>query len=111
MAAIPCGIQTGAGAVLNSMKVGVQDAFAVFGTGAVGLSAVMAGHLIGASPLIAVDVVDERLNLALELGATHAMNAKEGDVVARIKDIAPRGVNFSSTRRVTSRYSRTPSTV
>ena len=95
MAAIPCGIQTGAGAVLNSMKVGVQDAFAVFGTGAVGLSAVMAGHLIGVSPLIAVDVVDERLNLALELGATHAMNAKEGDVVARIKDIAPRGVNFS----------------
>lgn len=95
MAAIPCGVQTGAGAVLNSMKVGVQDAFAVFGTGGVGLSAVMAGHLVGAAPLIAVDVIDERLNLALELGATHAINAKEGDVVARIKDIAPRGINFS----------------
>ncbi len=95
MAAIPCGIQTGAGAVLNTMKVGVQDAFAVFGAGAVGLSAVMAGRLTGASPLIAVDIVDERLNLALDLGATHVINAKEGDVVARIKDIAPRGVNFS----------------
>ncbi len=95
MAAIPCGIQTGAGAVLNSMKVGAQDAFAVFGSGAVGLSAVMAGRLAGASPLIAVDVVDTRLDLALELGATHALNARDGDVVARIKDIAPRGANFS----------------
>ncbi len=95
MAAIPCGIQTGAGAVLNSMKVGAQDAFAVFGTGAVGLSAVMAGRLAGASPLIAIDVVEERLNLAFELGATHAINAKEGEVVAQLKEIAPRGVNFA----------------
>ena len=95
MAAIPCGIQTGAGAVLNSMKVGAQDAFAVFGTGAVGLSALMAGRLAGASPLIAIDVIDERLELAGELGATHTLNAKDGDTVARIKEIAPRGVNFS----------------
>ncbi len=95
MAAIPCGIQTGAGAILNSMQVRVKDVLAVFGTGAVGLSAVMAGRLSGASPLIAVDIVDERLELALELGATHAINAKDGEVAARIKEIVPRGVDFS----------------
>ncbi len=67
----------------------------VFGAGAVGLSAVMAGHLAGVSPLIAVDIVEDRLNLALELGATHTLNAGQGDIAARIREIAPRGVDFS----------------
>lgn len=95
LAAIPCGVITGAGAVLNTFKAGPKDSLAVFGAGAVGLSAVMAGHLAGVSPLIAVDIVEERLKLALELGATHVLNANDGDIAARIRDIAPRGVDFS----------------
>ncbi len=95
LAAIPCGVQTGAGSILNTFKVGPRDSLVVFGAGAVGLSAVMAGKLVGASPLIAVDVVEERLNLALELGATHVLNAKDGEVALRIKEIAPQGVRYS----------------
>lgn len=95
LAAIPCGVQTGAGAIMNAFKVGPRDSLVVFGAGAVGLSAVMAGHLAGASPLVAVDVVEERLNLALELGATHILNVQQGDIVEQIMDIVPRGVNYS----------------
>lgn len=95
LAAIPCGVQTGAGAILNTFRVGAQQGLAVFGAGTVGLSAVMAGRLAGAWPLIAIDVVEERLNLALELGATHALNAKDGDIARRIKEIAVHGVHFS----------------
>lgn len=95
LAAIPCGVLTGAGAVLNTFKAGPKDGMVVFGAGAVGLSAVMAGHLAGVSPLIAVDIVEDRLNLALELGATHMLNAKEGDLANRIREISPRGVQFS----------------
>ena len=69
--------------------------YLIVGAGAVGLSAVMAGHLAGASPLIAVDIIDERLSLALELGATHSLNANEGDIAKRIREIAPRGVEFA----------------
>jgi aryl-alcohol dehydrogenase len=95
LAAIPCGVITGAGAILNTLKVGPGNGLAVFGTGAVGLSAIMAGHLAGAYPLIAVDIIDKRLELALELGATHSFNAKDGDVAGRIREVAPRGVDFS----------------
>ncbi len=95
LAAIPCGVQTGAGAILNTFKVGPRDSLAVFGAGAVGLSAIMAGYLSGASPLIAIDIIEERLQLALELGATHALNATQGDTVQRIREIIPHGVSFS----------------
>ncbi|ODG98776.1 hypothetical protein A4S05_07600 [Nostoc sp. KVJ20] len=95
LAAIPCGVQTGAGSILNTFKVGPRDGLAVFGAGAVGLSAIMAGKLVGAWPLIAIDVVEERLNLALELGATHVFNAKDGRVAERIKEIAPHGVRYT----------------
>jgi aryl-alcohol dehydrogenase len=59
-----CGIQTGAGAVLNALKVPAGASFAVFGAGAVGLSAVMAARLAGAARIIAVDVTPSRLDLA-----------------------------------------------
>lgn len=95
LAAIPCGVQTGAGAILNTFRVSVQESLAVFGVGAVGLSAVMAGHLVGASPLIAVDIVPERLDLAIELGATHVVNARAGDVAAHIRDITRGGVEYA----------------
>jgi len=91
LAALPCGVMTGAGSVLNAMGVGPQDDLVVFGAGGVGLSGVMAGHLAGADPIVVVDVNSERLALALELGATDVVNATEEDVVARVAEIIPGG--------------------
>jgi aryl-alcohol dehydrogenase len=90
-----CGIQTGAGAVMNALKVGHGASFATFGAGAVGLAAVMAARAVGATTIIAVDVIASRLALAKEVGATHAVNAKEGDPVAAVKKITGGGVQFS----------------
>jgi aryl-alcohol dehydrogenase len=90
-----CGIQTGAGAVMNALKIGHGAGFAAFGAGAVGLSAVMAARAVGATTIIAVDVVPARLALAKEIGATHAVDAKQSDPVAAIKAIIDGGVQFT----------------
>jgi aryl-alcohol dehydrogenase len=90
-----CGIITGTGAVINSFKVGAGDSIAVFGAGGVGLSAVMAARLVGATRIIAVDVVPERLSLARELGATDVINPKDGDAAKIIREITGYGVNYS----------------
>lgn len=95
VAAIPCGVQTGAGAILNSLRVSATHSLAVFGVGAVGMSAVMAGRLVGAYPMIAIDVVPERLELARALGASHAIDARTGDIAAQIRDIVRDGVDFT----------------
>ena len=95
LAPLGCGLQTGAGAVLNAMKVRPGSSFAVFGAGAVGLAAVMAAKIAGATKVIAVDVNPERLKLAQELGATHTVNAKEEDPVAKIQEITGKGADFS----------------
>ena len=91
-----CSGQTGAGAVLNSMRPRPGDSFAVFGVGAVGLSGLMAARIAGCDPIIAVDVHDDRLALARALGATHAINHRgREDVVAEIRKITGDGVRFS----------------
>ncbi|MFC6726023.1 alcohol dehydrogenase catalytic domain-containing protein, partial [Halobium palmae] len=69
-----CGVQTGAGAVMNSLDVEHGSSLVVFGAGTVGLSAVMAGRVVGATTIVAVDVVESRLDLASELGATATVN-------------------------------------
>ena len=74
LAPLGCGIITGAGAIINSLGVGIDDSVAVFGTGSVGLSAIMAAKLVGAGAIIAVDLVESRLAPARQLGATHAIN-------------------------------------
>ena len=94
LAPLGCGIQTGAGAVMNSLKVGPGQSLAVFGTGSVGLSAVMAAKAIGSGPIIAVDINPVRLALALELGATHTVDARETDPVAAIMALTGGGVDF-----------------
>lgn len=93
LAPLGCGIQTGAGTVLNSLKVRKGESIAIFGTGAVGLAAVMAARLAGAGPIIGIDVVPKRLRLARELGATHTINSRHVDVATRIKEIAGGGVD------------------
>lgn len=92
---LACGIQTGAGAVIHSLSVGVGRSFAVFGAGSVGLSAVMAARVVGATTIVAVDVIDERLALATELGATHVVNAQREDAAAAIVAITGHGINFA----------------
>lgn len=92
---LACGIQTGAGAVINALEVRPGQSLAVFGAGSVGLSAVMAARVSGATTIIAVDVNDQRLELARELGATHAINPKSGNVVEAIMAITGSGVNYS----------------
>lgn len=80
-----CGFQTGAGTVLNSLRIGAGDTLVVSGTGAVGLAAIMAAKAAGATTIIAVDVLPERLEVAQRLGATHLVDGKAGDVVDQIK--------------------------
>jgi len=90
-----CGIQTGAGAVINSLKVSPGTSFVTFGAGAVGLSAVLAAQVAGATTIIAVDVVPSRLELAKELGATHVINSKEEDVVEKVREITDGGALYA----------------
>ncbi len=79
---------------MNSLEVPKGASLAVFGTGAVGLAAVMAARLAGAAPIIGVDLNPKRLDLALELGATHAIDNRHEDVASRIKDITGSGVDY-----------------
>ena len=83
------------GAVINSLKVGVGKSIAVFCTGSVGLSGVMAAKLVGAGKIIAIDLRDDRLKLALELGATHAINADKESISDAIRSITGGGVDFT----------------
>lgn len=94
LAPIGCGLMTGAGAVLRSMKVRAGMPIAVFGAGTVGLAAIMAAKIAGASPIIAVDIHDTRLALAQELGATHAFNARD-DVPGKIRELCPAGLGYA----------------
>jgi aryl-alcohol dehydrogenase len=90
-----CGIQTGAGSVLNALKPPPGSSFAVFGSGAVGLSAVMGAVVAGCTTIIAVDIKDNRLELAKELGATHTINAANEDPASKISSITGgRGVKY-----------------
>jgi aryl-alcohol dehydrogenase len=96
MGPLGCGIQTGAGVILNKLKAEVGSSIAVFGCGAVGLSAIMMAKTAGCATIIGVDAVESRLELAKELGATHAINGKEvEDTVAEITKITGQGADYS----------------
>lgn len=84
LAAFPCGINTGAGAVLNVLRPQPGEAFAIFGAGTVGLAGLMAARIAGCEPIIAVDLHPNRLALARSLGATHTADAANSDPVAEI---------------------------
>lgn len=96
-APLGCGIQTGAGAVLNTLNVTPGSSLVVFGAGSVGMSSIMAGAMRGAKTIIAVDLQSERLDLAKTLGATHGIQAgPDTDVVAEIRRLCPpNGANFA----------------
>lgn len=90
-----CGIQTGAGTVLNRLRPEFGSSMVVYGCGAVGMSAIMAAKIAGCETIIAVDVHESRLALALELGATHAFNGSKVDVVAEIKKVTSGGSHYA----------------
>jgi aryl-alcohol dehydrogenase len=95
LCSLGCGVQTGVGAVLHGLKAEPHGSIAVFGAGGVGMAAIMGAKLAGCYPIIAVDVVPSRLELAKEIGATHTVNGKEVDAVEEIRKITNGGAHYS----------------
>lgn len=95
VAPLGCGIQTGAGTVLNELKPEANSTLVVLGTGAVGSGAIMAGGVAACEKVIAVDIHDSRLELARELGATHTINTREVALTEEIMRITGgRGADY-----------------
>lgn len=94
-----CGLQTGAGAVLNVMQPPGRSiagqSIAIYGVGGVGLAGLMAAKIAGCDPIIAVDRLPERLKLARELGATHALDSRGAETLAEIRKITGGGTHFA----------------
>lgn len=90
-----CAVMTGVGAVLNTARIRAGDTVACVGLGGVGLNGLLGAKLAGAEKIIAVDVNDEKLGLARQLGATHTVNARDGDHIEQIKDISNGGVDYA----------------
>ena len=86
-----CAVTTGFGVIENNAKVRIGESVVVFGAGGVGLNIVQAANLVGAYPVIAVDLFDNRLALAKEMGATHLINSKTQDAKAEIEKIVGPG--------------------
>ena len=95
LAPLGCGIQTGAGSVINVFQPPYGSSIAVVGTGSVGLSAIMAAKAIGCATIVAVDISDHRLQLAGELGATVTINSKGGSLTEQLRAATKgEGLNF-----------------
>ena len=91
-----CGIQTGAGAVLRTAQPPAGSSLLVSGVGSVGMSAIMAAKVAGCGTIIAVDMNEDRLELAKELGATHSVKVtKDGDTAEQVRKIAEDGVDYA----------------
>lgn len=89
-----CGVLAGAGAVINAAKVPEGSTVAVFGCGGLGLTAVQAALLVGASRIIAVDVADDKLEYATKFGATDVVNSARQDPVAAIRELTEGGADY-----------------
>jgi aryl-alcohol dehydrogenase len=95
MGPLGCGIQTGAGAVLEALRVEAGSTIAIFGAGSVGLSALLAAKVAECTTIILIDRSTERLDLAKELGATHVIDANTDDAVERVQAITGGGADYS----------------
>jgi Zn-dependent alcohol dehydrogenase len=87
-----CGVITGVGAVLNVARVQPGDSVVVVGCGGVGVNVIQAARIAGASTIVAVDAIPDKLDLAIKLGATHRIDAR-GDVAAALAEIEPAGAD------------------
>ncbi len=90
-----CGIQTGAGTVMNALHPNPGTSIVIFGMGSVGLSALMAAKICGCTKIIAVDLSDERLELAKSFGATHGINGMKTDTVKAVHELTGGGADYS----------------
>ena len=90
-----CGIQTGAGAVMNSLQPEAGSSLVVFGCGSVGMSAIMAARIAACETIIAVDPLPARRTLAEQLGATHSIDPGEQDPVEKCHELTSYGADYS----------------
>lgn len=82
-----CAVTTGLGVVVNNAKVRLGESVVVYGAGGVGLSIIQGAALAGAWPIIAVDLFDNRLELAARCGATHTINGSDGEAIPRLREL------------------------
>lgn len=94
-ALLGCGVTTGIGAVLRTAQVEPGSSVAVIGCGGIGLAAVQGAQIVGASPIIAIDIVPDKLRRATELGATVTMNPTVDDVIESVRSRTGGGVDYS----------------
>jgi Zn-dependent alcohol dehydrogenase len=90
-----CAVMTGVGAVVNTARVRAGQSAVVFGLGGVGLSALLGAVLVGAHPIVAVDVVPEKLTLAQSLGATAVVDARDDDTVEAVREKTSGGADYA----------------
>jgi len=96
MGPLGCGIQTGAGGVMRSLKADKGSSILILGGGAVGLSAVMGAKIQGCATIIVLEPHEARRKLAMELGATHTIDPKaQTDFAAEVRKIVPIGVDYA----------------
>lgn len=94
-ALVGCAVPTGVGVVFNTAAARPGQSIAVFGAGGIGLCAIAAARATGCDPVIAVDVLPSKLEIARTMGATHTVDAAREDVVAAIKAICPTGLDIA----------------
>jgi S-(hydroxymethyl)glutathione dehydrogenase/alcohol dehydrogenase len=95
VALVGCGVTTGVGAVVNTAKVQAGSSVVVVGTGGVGLNVIQGAVLAGAAQIVAVDILDNKLEMAKQFGATHTVNASAGDPVAAVRELTGGGPDYA----------------
>jgi alcohol dehydrogenase len=90
-----CAVMTGVGAVVNTARIRPGDTVAVVGLGGVGLNGIMGARLAGAQTIIAIDLEPAKLEIARQIGATHAICARDADCVERVRDLTDGGVDYA----------------
>ncbi len=90
-----CAVLTGVGAVVNTAKVQPGQSAAVVGLGGVGMCALLGAVASGATDIVAIDLNDSKLEMARKLGATHVVNARDPDAIAKVKEATRGGVDFA----------------
>jgi len=94
-ALLGCAVTTGTGAVFNTAGVKPGETVAVIGCGGIGLSTINGAALAGAGRIIAIDMLDAKLELARQFGATDVINAKDGDAVQQVIELTRGGVHYA----------------
>ncbi len=90
-----CAVMTGVGAVINTARILPGDSVAIIGLGGVGMNGLLGAKLGGAETIIAIDLNDDKLGLARQLGATHTVNAGDPKCVEQVRDLTNGGVDFA----------------